>query len=63
MFGVTVTIPSTTLVIELEESAISTSYIYLPAERFDVALAVSDRVMTPLFPPVATVKLTEFDDV
>ena len=51
MFGVIVTIPSTTLVIALDESVNSTSYKYLPAVTFAVALAVKDKVKTPVVPP------------
>jgi len=63
MFGVTVTIPSTTLVTELDASAISTSYRYLPAVKLAVALAVNDKVTTPVVPPKETVKLVELEDV
>jgi hypothetical protein len=55
-------IPSDTLVTTFEEEDISTSYTYLPATKFEVALEVSDRLTHPVLFPVA-VKATELEEV
>jgi hypothetical protein len=63
MFGVSVSMPSTTRVILLLESVNSASYMYLPGATLAVVLADKASVKVPLAPPKVTVKLTALEDV